>query len=151
MKPGDDMADFLKNGLKFSCTSCGHCCRHEPGYVFLSEADLKALADHMSIPVLDFMKQYCRTVDLGIVNRLSLNETVENDCVFWSGGCTVYEHRPLQCRTYPFWPAILGSQADWDRESLECPGMNQGEIHSARSIKAFLRQRTREILISPKR
>jgi Fe-S-cluster containining protein len=105
----------------------------------------------MEMPVIEFTRQYCRTVDLGIANRLSLIETQGNDCVFWSGGCTVYEYRPLQCRTYPFWPAIVGSQADWDRESLECPGMNQGEGYSARSIKAFLRQRMLEILISPKR
>lgn len=144
-----DSEPFWRDGLLFSCTSCGHCCRHEPGYVFLSPADLKMLAKLKKISEEEFTEKYCRTVDLGIVKRLSLLETKENDCIFWDQGCTVYTARPLQCRTYPFWPAILSSREEWDRESQECPGMNHGKLHGAREIRSALKKREREILISP--
>ena len=147
----DGEKPFWASGLRFSCTSCGHCCRHEPGYVFLSEEDLAALADHRGIGREAFVAKYCRSVDLGIALRLSLNETSGNDCVFWSGGCTVYEARPLQCRSYPFWPAVLASREDWDREAAECPGMNHGVLHDAEEISAALAERERRTLISPKR
>ncbi len=99
----------------------------------------------------EFVSRYCRIVDLGITTRLSLVETAENDCIFWNNGCTVYKGRPLQCRTYPFWPAVLGSLEDWNREADECPGMNQGEWHSAKEIASCLEKRERDILISPSR
>ncbi len=140
---------FWKDGLRFSCTSCGHCCRHEPGYVFLSPEDLTGLAKIKKISEQEFSIKYCRTVDLGIAKRLSLIETPENDCIFWDQGCTVYKVRPLQCRTYPFWPAILSSAENWDREAQDCPGINQGKRHSAREISSALNKRECEILISP--
>ncbi len=142
---------FWNRGLKFSCTSCGHCCRHEPGYVFLSQSDLSKLSKNARMTEHDFSEKFCRIVDLGITTRLSLTETVENDCIFWDEGCTVYKARPLQCRTYPFWPAILSSVEEWERESGECPGMNHGEKHSVREISAALKKREREVLLSPSR
>ncbi|HUX21603.1 MAG TPA: YkgJ family cysteine cluster protein, partial [Spirochaetia bacterium] len=35
---------FYQDGLRFECTRCDACCRHEPGYVFLSQTDLRRLA-----------------------------------------------------------------------------------------------------------
>jgi hypothetical protein len=142
---------FWKDGLRFTCTSCGHCCRHEPGYVFLTHDDLSSLASFKRTTKKLFVKEFCRTVDLGIAVRLSLVETPENDCVFWSGGCSVYEARPLQCRTYPFWSALLGSRDEWDREALECPGMDNGELHSAEEIAELIAERESRTLISPDR
>jgi len=151
MLSDDNEEPFWNKGLKFKCTSCGHCCRHEPGYVFLSQMDLDNLVQYKKISEAVFIKKYCRTVDLGITTRLSLTETAENDCIFWDQGCTVYRGRPLQCRTYPFWPAIMSSREEWEREALECPGINQGEMHSPKDISDALKKREREILISPSR
>lgn len=151
MSSHEENRPFWEDGLKFSCTSCGHCCRHEPGFVFLTEKDLTALSRHKGMTRKNFSREYCRSVDLGLAVRLSLTETPENDCVFWDNGCNVYEARPLQCRTYPFWAGNLASREDWDRESLECPGMNHGTLHSAEEIEKALKAREREILISPVR
>lgn len=30
--------------------------------------------------------------------------------------CSIYEARPVQCRTYPFWPTIMESMQSWDSE-----------------------------------
>ena len=34
---------FYSDGLRFECTRCSRCCRHTPGYVFLSENDVERL------------------------------------------------------------------------------------------------------------
>lgn len=151
MKPNAPSSVFWHNGLHFACTLCGHCCRHEPGFVFLSKADLKALALHMNLSENEFSKKYCRIVVCGDENRLSLSETEENDCILWDKVCTVYKSRPLQCRTYPFWSAILASQVEWEKCARECPGVNRGRKYPSFYIRAQLKMRERDNLISPMR
>jgi hypothetical protein len=124
------------------------CCRFDSGYVFLSDADLRRLAVGLDISVDEVAETYCRRVDLGVVSRLSLREQSNNDCIFWVGGeCSVYGHRPLQCRSYPFWPAHLGSRAEWDGVKRECPGINIGPRHSAAEIRGWLAAHEREPLL----
>ena len=149
MKSDESQSEFWAQGLRFQCISCGRCCRHEPGYVFLSAEDLRALSRHLELSEEEFTEKFCREVNIGGIRRLSLKETEENDCVFWDKGCTVYPARPLQCRTYPFWSGILASEEDWIRESRACPGIGTGPLHSKRRIASELRRRERQILISP--
>ncbi len=124
------------------------CCRFDTGYVFLSESDLRRLAAGLGISTEEVAHRYCRRVETGVVSRLSLREQPNRDCVFWiDGECSVYEHRPLQCRSYPFWPAHLGSRSEWDELERECPGVNIGTRHSAESIRAWLTAHEREPLL----
>ncbi|WGK68159.1 YkgJ family cysteine cluster protein [Candidatus Haliotispira prima] len=139
---------FFANGLQFSCTGCHACCRHEEGYVFLSETDVAKICAHLRIPPSLFRKKYTREVSLGGVSRLSLTETPEHDCIFWSDGCTIYPVRPLQCSSYPFWPQNLGTKDSWDEEATQCPGMNQGELHGAEKIANILTQLADRKLLS---
>lgn len=39
-------------------------------------------------------------------------------CIFLNSAnqCSIYEARPLQCRTYPYWPRVIKSRASWDEE-----------------------------------
>ena len=91
---------FYSEGLRFECVRCSNCCRHEPGYVFLSENDLERLASGMGVTRNEFVSKFCRTVAIGNFSHVSLTEKENYDCIFWEdGGCTVYGHRPLQCRT----------------------------------------------------
>lgn len=36
-------------------------------------------------------------------------------CIFLGedNRCTIYEARPLQCRTYPYWPRMMMSRDEW--------------------------------------
>lgn len=149
MKSDDSQSVFWAKGLRFKCISCGRCCRHEPGYVFLSPQDLRGLSRHLDLDEKTFTETFCREVNIGGVKRLSLNETDVNDCVFWKNGCSVYRARPLQCRTYPFWSGILASEDEWIRESGVCPGIGIGPLHSKRRIASDLKRRERQVLISP--
>jgi Fe-S-cluster containining protein len=64
------------------------------------------------------------------------------DCVFWGeGGCGVYEDRPIQCSTYPFWPSIMESEAAWRDEARWCPGIGRGELRPRSHIEACLSAR----------
>lgn len=135
--------NFYSEGLQFECTQCGHCCRHEPGYVFLSENDLNQLLKYLSISQDEFVKKYCRIVDVGFFKRISLIEKPNNDCIFWQNGlgCSVYNARPLQCRSYPFWHAVVDSEESWKEETDSCPGMNRGKLHSEEEILEWLKKR----------
>jgi Fe-S-cluster containining protein len=59
----------------------------------------------------------------------------------------VYEARPLQCRTYPFWSSSLGSREDWDTLGRSCPGVNKGKLYTEAEIEERLLMRRKEILL----
>jgi Fe-S-cluster containining protein len=67
--------------------------------------------------------------------------------VFLEGGkCSIYEVRPTQCRTYPFWPAIVRAPQTWAKEGEQCPGIGKGEVVDANEI-----DRQRELDIAERR
>jgi Fe-S-cluster containining protein len=121
-----------EGGLRFQCTRCGACCRGGPGYVWVDDAEIAALAAHLGLDREQFGRRYLRRVG----DRISLLEKrtaagladASHDCVFWDEGrgCKVYEARPGQCRTFPFWPEVIRSRQAWRSESVRCPGMRAG-------------------------
>ncbi|GHT95055.1 zinc/iron-chelating domain-containing protein [Spirochaetia bacterium] len=132
-------APFYAQGLRFSCRRCSGCCRHESGYVFLSEKDLGLLAAKLSMKTNEFMAAYCRWVYSGPGGEvLSLKEKSNYDCIFWKEGCSVYDARPLQCRTFPFWQSNVASSESWNRAAAFCPGMGTGTVHTGGQIESCL-------------
>ncbi|MDC7127135.1 MAG: YkgJ family cysteine cluster protein [Spirochaetales bacterium] len=136
---------FYENGLRFECQRCSDCCRIDPGYVFLTKNDLDILSHETKMKKQDFLKKFCRVVDLGGIKRISLIEMDNYDCVFWKeGGCEVYKARPVQCRTYPFWITYLEDENDWKNLSKECPGVGKGNIVTKKEIEEKILERQRE-------
>jgi Fe-S-cluster containining protein len=136
---------FYKSGLRFECTRCSKCCRHTPGYVFLSPADLLSLAAALRLSKDKFLGTYCRKVDLGVARRISLKEKPNLDCILWENdGCSQYEARPLQCRSFPFWSACVASREEWLSHSKNCPGIGSGPVHSREEIDGWLALRLKE-------
>ncbi len=111
-------------GLAFSCTRCGDCCTGAPGYVWVGEPEIERLAARLGLARDPFGARYLRRAG----GALSLVEKANGDCVFWEAGtgCTVYDARPIQCRTYPFWPEKVRSRASWRLEASRCPGIRAG-------------------------
>ena len=145
---------FYSQGLRFSCTRCSACCRYESGYVFLSMKDVSRLRVNMKMGYEEFTTAFCRWIpSVNGAEQLSLKEKPNFDCIFWvsdeSGGgtCSVYEHRPLQCRAFPFWLSILSSRKTWKMAAQDCPGIDRGELHSHDSIEKWLAQRKKEPII----
>jgi Fe-S-cluster containining protein len=140
---------FYAGGRCFSCRRCSSCCRIDPGFVFLSKNDAGLLAQQQKMDYNLFIETFCRWVpaeDGG--ELLSLKELPNYDCIFWDSGCTVYESRPLQCRTFPFWPKLLQSPEAWDSAKQGCLGMDQGEFHSFSEIEAIAASMQRAEIIS---
>ena len=134
-----DLKPFYNEGLSFSCTRCSACCRHESGFVFLSETDVSSLAAEFKLPVERFIKAYCRWVpSKENTERLSLREKSNFDCIFWDSGCKVYNSRPLQCKTFPFWPNVLNLEESWTWTGENCPGINKGKLHNMKEIEKIL-------------
>jgi len=60
------------------------------------------------------------------------------------GGCAVYDSRPLQCRSFPFWSSFLSSQEEWRECAAQCPGIGKGPLHPKRVIDRWLALRREE-------
>lgn len=113
---------WYRDGLRFGCTECGQCCTGSAGYVWLDEQEIAALASHLHVSKEEFLQKYTRYA-FGRVALLEHPTTF--DCVFLKGKkCTVYQTRPKQCRTFPWWSENLSSPEDWEQAARRCEGIN---------------------------
>ncbi len=123
-------------GLRFSCTACGECCKAHGAYshVYADDDDTVAMAKKLSLTPAEFERRYAFFDDLG--NREIRFEN--GACVFLKGGrCSVYSARPVQCRTFPFWPENLVRKVWKEEIERDCPGAGTGQLHSAAEIDAI--------------
>ncbi|HKB04566.1 MAG TPA: YkgJ family cysteine cluster protein [Gemmataceae bacterium] len=118
---------WYADGLRFACTRCGHCCTGAPGFVWINDDEVRALAAFRGEPFEVVLGLYTRREG---GTRRSLKEKANGDCVFYDReqGCTVYPVRPRQCRTWPFWECNADSPSAWARAAADCPGMNHGTL-----------------------
>src|SRR5262245_43939375 len=123
---------WYQDGLRFSCTRCGKCCTGTPGYVWVNDEELAAIAEFRNEPLEEVIGLY--TFQEG--RRRSLREKANGDCVFYDkeAGCTIYPVRPRQCRTWPFWESNVVTPEAWEATCEVCPGSGQGELISAEEI-----------------
>jgi uncharacterized protein len=112
---------WYKEGLRFECTGCGQCCTGAPGYIWVSENEIKQMAMHLKLSLDEFSDRYLRQIG----DRYSLRETFPNyDCIFLKDNkCSIYQLRPKQCRTFPWWPQNLKSKKDWEEAAKHCEGI----------------------------
>lgn len=122
-------------GLKFECTQCGDCCTGAPGYVWVNNEEIAALAEEMKLDIETFEDQYVRRVGV----RKSLKEFPNGDCYLFdteTRKCTVYNGRPRQCRTWPFWDSNLKNETAWEQTCEVCPGSGKGKLYKLEQIEA---------------
>lgn len=131
-----------EDGLRFECNGCRQCCGGGPGYVWLSKSDLQDLSSLFEMDDDDFVKVYCRKVRVQEGYAISLKERKDFSCIFLEAhGCGVYDHRPAQCRSYPFWSEILESDVSWQEEAKNCPGIGAGRLYTPQEIYENIRLR----------
>lgn len=127
----------IKN-LDFSCQRCSNCCRLEPGAVFLTQEDAENISEILNLSLNDFLTKYCREIYKGEIPVVALKEKNNYDCILWNNGCTVYNARPIQCRTYPYWPYIVESKEYIDLEKRRCKGIGiKGDLTLEEKIKLY--------------
>lgn len=125
-KGGADETPWFHEGLRFRCTRCGNCCTGSPGFVWVSDEEVAAIAELVGEPREQVEKLYTRRVG----QRRSLREKAHGDCVFLDAarGCSIYPVRPRQCRTWPFWESNILTPAHWEETCQVCPGAGQGDL-----------------------
>lgn len=130
-----DGKPWYRDGLRFKCTGCGDCCTGAPGFVWVNQQEIDALAEALGFDdSAAFEDKYVRQIGI----RRSLVEFPNGDCVFFDNGtrkCAVYEYRPRQCRTWPFWDSNLKSEESWQETCDVCPGSGKGKLYSLESIE----------------
>lgn len=118
-----------KDGYDFSfdssaCSSCaGNCCIGESGYIWINAVEIEALANYLKISSSEVKSKYLfkegykfsiKEVKLGKNNFACCFFNVEKR------QCMIYEVRPIQCRTFPFWPYFKNNMNEVYKE---CPGI----------------------------
>lgn len=117
---------FERQALRFDCSRCGRCCiAVNDHYVFMSETEAERIRDYLDLSRRWFRRRYLERLEEGDLVAASEGD---GRCVFLEidGRCRIYPVRPVQCRTYPFWPEVVQYKAAWQRESRRCEGINRG-------------------------
>lgn len=126
---------WYADGLKFKCSQCGDCCTGAPGFVWVTNEEIAALAALVGEADIEkFERQYVRKIGV----RKSLCEFSNGDCVFFDGDtrkCTVYTARPRQCRTWPFWDSNVATPEAWQQTCEVCPGSGKGKVYQLEEIE----------------
>ena len=128
-------AAWWSEGIRFQCQGSGKCCTShgEFGFVFLTPEDRQRIAQHLGMKTAAFTRKHCARFN----GAYHLKEDLQNpDCEFLDGKrCGIYEARPAQCRTWPFWPEVMNAKA-WKKDVVVfCPGVGKGPVVSAAKIK----------------
>jgi uncharacterized protein len=123
---------WYKDGLRFECTRCGNCCTGAPGFVWVNDVEIKAIAKYRGEDLEQVLGLYTRAEGRG----RSLREKLNGDCIFYDAkqGCTIYPVRPRQCRTWPFWESNIVTEEAWQKTGEICPGSGQGELITEEEI-----------------
>jgi uncharacterized protein len=126
---------WYKDGLRFKCTGCGDCCTGGPGYVWVNNEEITAIAAVLGLDVETFEDRYVTKIGV----RKSLAELPGSyDCVFFDNKtrkCRVYAVRPRQCRTWPFWDSNIRTPEAWAETCRTCPGSGTGKLYQLDEIQ----------------
>eukprot|EP00976_Prorocentrum_cordatum_P046652 942764-Prorocentrum_minimum.AAC.2 len=132
------------------CAVADLCCKGRNKAVYVNGREVDELAASLGIPTEVFNTAFRLCIRLrlhpahhpvtcwplcGAFVQLYLREVqgraalVQNDskdaCVFLENNrCGVYQARPTQCRTYPFWRENVLTAHDWETEATACEGIS---------------------------
>lgn len=94
------------------------------------------MANALGMKTRAFTQRYCDQED-GI---WKLKSGPTDDCMFLKDKrCSVYEGRPVQCRTWPFWSEVMKPKA-WNIEvGGFCPGVGKGRTWTPAEVEEQLK------------
>jgi len=120
-----------KEGFDFGfnpkgCDSCqGNCCIGESGNIWINKQEVEKLALHLNITLDELREKYIEKRGY----KYSIKEvqlSYDNyACVFFNlekKQCSIYESRPIQCRTFPFWDYFKQNKEEVIKE---CPAIDE--------------------------
>jgi Fe-S-cluster containining protein len=110
--------------FEFTCQRSGNCCAIPSGVVRVSVGDVEALAAHLGLSVAAVRSRFVAP------SGDRLKDGLGTRCVFLAEGrrgatCTVYPVRPERCRTWPYWPELIGAGERLAAAMRLCPGIRR--------------------------
>jgi len=139
-----DKNTWYVGGLHFECVQCGNCCSGpDEGYIWVTSAEIKLIADFLRIPAEQLRQKYLKRVGF---RTTIIEQPVTKDCIFLQKidgqkKCAIYPVRPNQCRIWPFWTENLASADAWNRAAQKCPGINHGRHYNFEEIEKIRKQK----------
>lgn len=123
------MSNIMKqDGFNYSfdanaCSACqARCCTGESGYIHVNSREIEDISKLLGLSIEEFTQNYLfKNGYKYSIKERKLGESYE--CAFYdreTNGCVIYEARPMQCRTFPFWDYFKNRV---DELKLECPGV----------------------------
>ena len=120
-----------KEGFDFAfdpsgCDTCaGNCCIGDSGYIWINKNEIENLANHLNISIEELGLNYLRKV--GYKYSLKERQLAKDNyaCIFFDLDkkcCSIYEVRPTQCRTFPFWDYFKENKEEVFKE---CPAIKE--------------------------
>ena len=120
-----------KEGFDFAfdpkgCDTCaGNCCIGESGYIWINKSEIETLAKHLDMSIEDLAYKYL--FKAGYKYSIKEKQLDKNNyaCVFFDlekKCCSIYEARPIQCRTFPFWDYFKENKEEVFKE---CPAIRE--------------------------
>ncbi|WP_148624912.1 YkgJ family cysteine cluster protein [Aliarcobacter cryaerophilus] len=118
-----------KNGYNFSfnptaCESCaGNCCIGESGYIWINIVEIEALSKYLGLTLDSFREKYLFKVGYKYsIKEVELSNNSFACCFFdlEKRKCSIYDYRPTQCRTFPFWEYFKNNEKEVYKE---CPAI----------------------------
>ena len=107
------------------CDECGgKCCVGESGYIWISEDEIRSLGEYLGYKIELIKEIFLEKFG----NRYSIKEKPYKGgfaCIFFdekNKNCSIYEYRPNQCRSFPFWEHFKRNFKELERE---CIGVKQ--------------------------
>ncbi len=126
----------ILQGRRFQCTQCGNCC-FEPGYVYMSAEEVKAIAEHLSMSKDRFKARYRVRWDPPS-RQWIIDATHGLGCPLLTEDrrCSVQPVKPMQCQTFPFWDEMIDDAKEWESAKTFCPGLDAegGRLYSKEEI-----------------
>jgi len=89
-----------------ACNICqGRCCTGESGYIFVNKIEAQKICEVLEIDIKTLIDKYLYKKGYKYsIKETKIGESYE--CVFYDrdiNGCKIYNARPEQCKTFPFW------------------------------------------------
>lgn len=109
---------------EFDCSKCascgGKCCTGESGYIWISPKEISAIANHLELDESEFIAKFLEKHGY----KFSIKEKIYESgyaCVFFdeaNRNCSVYEFRPSQCASFPFWDYFKNHFDELEKECI---------------------------------
>lgn len=125
---------YPKN-TKFECSCCGICCGDtlsKTRHILLTNIDANRVAAFSKRKIEEFSSN---TVGKGPYLFEMKKNPETGKCIFLiESKCTIYQHRPLICRFYPFELSSDETGTAVFTSTDECPGLGYEKCEAAKKL-----------------